>query len=67
VPGGWRKFQNEELNNLCSLLNIIEVVKWRKTRWTGCVERMGKRHEDNILIGKPEGKTSLGTARRIMG
>jgi len=29
VTGGWRKLYNEELNNLCSLPNIIRVIKSR--------------------------------------
>jgi hypothetical protein len=27
VPGGWRKFYNEEGHNLCASQNIIRVIK----------------------------------------
>ena len=29
VTGEWRKLRNEELNDLCSLPNIVRVVKSR--------------------------------------
>jgi hypothetical protein len=41
--GGQRKLHNEELHNLYSLLNIIEMIKARRMRWTGHVSRMGRR------------------------
>ena len=57
VTGEWRKLRNEELNNLYSLPNIVQVVKSRRMRWAGHVARMG---EDTglhrLLLGKPEGK-----------
>jgi hypothetical protein len=34
LPGGWRKLY-EELCNLCSLPNIIMVIKLRRMRWFG--------------------------------
>ena len=42
VTGEWRKLPNEELNDLCSLPNIVRVVKSRRTRWAGHVARMGE-------------------------
>jgi hypothetical protein len=36
VMGGWRKLHNEELHNLCSLPNIIRMIKLRM-RWAGHV------------------------------
>jgi len=42
VRGEWRKFQNEELNDLYSEPNIFRVIKSRIMRWAGHVARMGK-------------------------
>jgi hypothetical protein len=55
----------EELNDLYSLLNIVRVVKSRRTRWAGHVARMGEEREvHRVLVGKPEGKRPLGRPRR---
>ena len=35
VTGEWRKLHNEELKELCSLPNIVRVVKSRRLRWAG--------------------------------
>jgi hypothetical protein len=65
VTGGWRKLHNEELHILYSSPNIIRMIKSRRMRWTGRVARMGeKRNAYRILVGKPEGKRSLGRPRR---
>ena len=54
----------EELNELYCSPNI-RVIKSRRMRWKGHVMRMGKRRgEYRILVGKPEGKRSLGRPRR---
>jgi hypothetical protein len=51
VMGDWRK-----LHNLCSLPNIIRMIKSWRMRWAGQVARMGeKRNAYRILVGKPEG------------
>jgi hypothetical protein len=64
VTGEWRKLHNGELNNLYSLPNIVRVVKSRRMRWTGHVARMGDgRGVHRVLVGKPEGKRSLGRPR----
>jgi hypothetical protein len=43
------------------VFNIIRVIMSRSMRWAGHVERMGeKRNAYRILVGKPEGKRSLG-------
>jgi hypothetical protein len=61
VTGEWRKLHNEELNDLYSFTNIVWVVKSRRMRWAGHVARMGeKRGVHRVLVGKPEGKRTLG-------
>ena len=40
VTGEWRKLHNEELNDLCSLPNIVWVVKSIRMRWAGHVAHM---------------------------
>jgi hypothetical protein len=56
---------NEELHNLYSSTNIIRTIKSRRMRWAGHVARMGeKRNACRILVGKPEGRRSLGRPRR---
>jgi hypothetical protein len=37
----WRKLHNDELHSLYSSLNIVRVIKSRRTRWAGHVARMG--------------------------
>jgi hypothetical protein len=65
VTGEWRKLHNEELNDLHSLPNIVRVVKSRRMRWAGHVAHMGEgRGVHRVLVGKPEGKRSLGRPRR---
>jgi hypothetical protein len=56
---------NEELRDLYSSPSIIRIIKSRRTRWAGHVAQMGeKRNAYRLLVGKPEGKTSLGRPRR---
>jgi hypothetical protein len=64
VSGERRKLHNEELNGLYSLPNIVRVIKSRRMRWEGYVASMGKwRGVYRVLVGKPEGKRSLGIPR----
>jgi hypothetical protein len=64
VIGGWRKLHNEELHNLYSSPNIIRMIKSRRMRWAGDVAYMGKkRNAYRSMVGKPEGKRSLGSHR----
>jgi len=57
TTGEWRKFNNEELNDLYCSLNIVRVIKSRIMRWVGHVARMwGRRGVYRVLVGKPEGK-----------
>ena len=65
MTGEWRKLHNEELNDLYSLPNIVQVVKSRRMSWAGHVVRMGEnRGVQRVLVGKPEGKRPLGKPRR---
>jgi hypothetical protein len=41
VAGDLRTLHNEELHNLHASPNIIRVMKPRRIRWAGHVERMG--------------------------
>jgi hypothetical protein len=42
VTGEWRKLHKEELKDLYSLPNIVQVVKLRRMRWAGHVACMGR-------------------------
>jgi hypothetical protein len=39
VKGGWRKLHNEDIHNLYSLPNIIEMIKSRM-KWAGHVAQI---------------------------
>jgi hypothetical protein len=69
VTGEWRKLHNEELHDLCSSPSIIRRIKARTMRWAGHVARMGERRNAyRLLVGKPQGKRSLGRpSRRWVG
>jgi len=43
VIGECRKVHNEELNDLYSSPNIVWVIKWRRSSWSGQVAHMGER------------------------
>ena len=63
--GEWRRLRNEELNDLYCSPNIVRVIKWRRMRWAGHVERIGEETGVyRVLVGKPEGKRPLGRPRR---
>jgi hypothetical protein len=60
----WRKLHNDELHNLYSSPNIVRVIKSRRMRWAGHVARMGEgRGVYRVLVGRSEGKRSLGRPR----
>ena len=59
------KQTNKMLNSLYSSSNIVRVIKSRGMRWAGNVARMEEgRGVLKVLVGKPEGKRSLGRPRR---
>jgi len=65
LTGEWRRLHNEELNDLYSSPNIVRVIKSRRMRWAGYMERMGEeRGVYRVLMGKPEGKRPPGRSRR---
>jgi hypothetical protein len=53
-----------ELHKFYSSPNITEQIKSRRMRWAGHVSRIGgERKVYKVLVGKPEGKRSLGRQR----
>jgi len=53
-------FCDNELSDLCSLPNIVRVVKLSRMRWAGHVARMRKgRAVYRVLVGKPEEMSPL--------
>ena len=60
VTREWRKLHNEELNDLYSSPNIVQVIKLRRMRWAGHVAHMGEKGGAyRVLMWKPEGKRPL--------
>jgi len=46
---------------MLSLPDIVRASKAKRAGWEGYVERLGKnRNAYRVLVGKPEGKISLG-------
>jgi hypothetical protein len=65
VIGEWRQVHNEELNYLYSSPNIFRLIKSKRMRCAEYVARFGERRGAyRGLVGKPEGKKSLGRPRR---
>jgi hypothetical protein len=66
MTGGWKKLRNEELHHLYSSASVIRVIKSRRIRGSRHVARRfggGGRNAYRMLMGKPEGKRSLGRTR----
>jgi len=64
VTGEWRRLHNEELNDLYSSPNIVQVIKSERMLWAGNVARMGEeRGVYRVLLGKLEGRRPLGRPR----
>jgi hypothetical protein len=65
VTGGSRKLHNEELRNLYYLLNVIGMIKSKIKRWAGHAAHIReKRNAYSVVVGKADGKRSLGRLRR---
>jgi len=52
VTWDWRKLNIEELNDLYSPPNIVQVIKSRKMSWTGHVARGGEERHIQDLGGE---------------
>ena len=61
VTGEWGKLHNMELNDLYSSPNIVQVIKLRLVRHVVC--KGERRGVYRVLVGKAEGKRSLGSPR----
>jgi hypothetical protein len=58
-------YKVEAFHNLYSSPSIIRMIKSRRMRLAGHVERMGEnRNAYRILVGKPEGKRLLERRRK---
>ena len=65
VRGEWRRLHNEVLNDLYCSPNIVRVIKSRRMRRAGHVGHMDEeRGVYRVLVGKPEGRRTLGRRRR---
>jgi hypothetical protein len=55
---------NDELHSLYSSHNIVRAIKSRRMRWAGHLARVGEgKGVYRVLVGRPEGKRSLGRPR----
>jgi len=64
VTGEWRKLHKEELNDLYSSPNIVQVIKLRRMRQAGHVVCMGEsRGVYRVFVEKPDRKRTLGRPR----
>lgn len=65
VTGDWRRFHNEEFQDLYSSPHTIWVIKSTSTIWAGQVACMGggERGAYRVLVVKRVGKTPLGRSR----
>jgi hypothetical protein len=67
VTGEWRKLHSDELNDLYSSPNIVQLIKSRRMRWGEQVAHMGERGVYRVLVGKPLGRLSHSILWRMGG
>jgi hypothetical protein len=61
----WSRLHNEALRNLYRSYNIVRLIKYKRLRWAGHVDRNEEgRSAFKILTGNPAGRRSLGRPRR---
>jgi hypothetical protein len=61
VMGEWRRLHHEELKDLYSSPNTVQVINSRRMRWAAHVACVGEeRGVYRVLVGKPEGKSHWG-------
>ena len=64
--GEWRRLHSKELHSLYHSPNIDRVIRSRKVRWPGLLDRMEEgRSAFRILTGEPTRNKSLGRPRHI--
>jgi len=64
VTGEWRRLHMEQLYDLHTSLNVIQVSKSKRMKWSGHVIHMGERIVAcRVLVGKSEGKRPCGRPR----
>ena len=63
VTVDWGKLHKKDLQHLYFSQYFIWVIKLSRTRWAGYVACIEKRNTYGILVGKPEGRRSLGGPR----
>jgi hypothetical protein len=64
VTGEWRKPLNEQLTDLYSPPNIVQVIKSRRMRWAGHFARIEERRGVYRILVGTEYKRLLGRPRR---
>jgi hypothetical protein len=63
VTGECKKLHNE-LNDLYSSPNVVQVIKARRMKWVWHIAHMGERRGIyRVLVGRPEGKRPLAIPR----
>jgi hypothetical protein len=61
------KLHNEELHDFHCSPSTIRIMKTRRMRRAGHVARMGEnRNAYRLLVGKPQGRRSLGRLRQVV-
>jgi hypothetical protein len=56
VTGEWGKQYNKELRDLYSSPSIIRIIKSRRMRWAGHIERIGEERNAYRLLVESQGE-----------